>query len=80
MAYSKFLQALAREIAYNEKELDVDNPECPQCGGHMHFFGHDDNKDYELGEGYWECSDCGLHFDETEVWKYTQTFMEKLGL
>lgn len=80
MVYTEFLKALAQEIVYEEKELDVDNPECPECGGTMHFYGHDKNGDWELEEGYWECPNCGLHFDETEVWEYTEALKNELGL
>ena len=31
---------------------DSDCPDCPYCGGTMNFYGHDDNGDFPLGEGY----------------------------
>ncbi len=27
---------------------------------------YDENGDFEYGEGYWECPDCGFKFTESE--------------
>ncbi len=46
---------------------DSDHPDCPHCGSTMDFYGHDDNRDFPFGEGYWECSDCGFKITEAEL-------------
>ena len=50
-----------------EKKGDSDHPECPRCECTMNFYGHDDNGDFPLGEGYWECPDCGFKITENEL-------------
>ena len=46
---------------------DSDCPDCPYCGGTMNFYGHDDNGDFPIGEGYWECPDCGYKVTEKKL-------------
>ena len=61
-----------KELKYATEHLPIyssvnaDHPDCPQCGGTMNFYGHDENGDFEYGEGYWECPDCGFKFTESE--------------
>ncbi len=47
---------------------DTDHPDCPKCGGTMNFYGHDEDGDYDEGEGYWKCSDCDFSVTEEEVY------------
>ena len=44
-----------------------DNPPCPDCGSTMSFYGHDDNGDFPIGEGYWLCPSCGKRIGEDEL-------------
>lgn len=46
---------------------DSDHPNCPQCESTMNFYGHDDSGDFPLGEGYWECCNCGFKVTEDEL-------------
>lgn len=46
---------------------DSDHPACPHCNATMDFFGHDDEGDFPLGEGYWKCSNCGFTFYEKDL-------------
>ena len=61
-----------KELQYATEHLPIyssvnaDHPDCPHCGGTMNFYGHDENGDFEYGEGYWECPDCGFKFTESE--------------
>lgn len=50
-----------------ESDGDSDHPECPNCGSTMNFNGHDDNGDFPIGEGYWECEGCNFKIREDEV-------------
>lgn len=45
---------------------DPDTPDCPKCGARMKFHGHDKNGDFEYGEGYWKCKNCGYQIYEDE--------------
>jgi len=51
----------------NDIVADSDHPDCPKCGARMNFYGHDENGDFPLGEGYWECPDCGFSITENEL-------------
>ena len=33
----------------------------------MDFFGHDENGDFEYGEGYWKCEDCNYMIYEKDL-------------
>lgn len=57
------------EDSYTDRTLDTDHPKCPNCGTKMNFYGHDENGDYPLGEGYWKCGDCGLSVTENDLKK-----------
>ena len=46
---------------------DSDHPDCPRCGNEMDFYGHDDDGDFPLGEGYWKCDRCGFKVSENEL-------------
>ena len=46
---------------------DSDHPDCPRCGSTMDFYGHDDDGDFPLGEGYWECPSCGFKISENQL-------------
>lgn len=50
-----------------ESNGDSDHPECPHCGSTMNFYGRDDNGDFPIGEGYWECESCSFKIREDEV-------------
>lgn len=52
---------------HNGWQVDTDHPICPDCGGTMAFYGHDENGDFEYGEGYWECSSCGYKVSENDL-------------
>ena len=45
---------------------DPDHAKCPHCKQTLSFYGHDDNGDFPLGEGYWECHSCGFKIYEKE--------------
>ena len=51
-------------------ELDTDHPECPECGSIMDFIGHDDNGDFDYGEGHWDCPVCGFSISEEDLDMY----------
>lgn len=42
-----------------------DEPKCPHCPTMMKFHGDADN--LKIGEGYWECPNCGFKYDENEL-------------
>ena len=42
---------------------DSDHPTCPECGATMDFNGGS----LSLGDGYWECPDCGFSFTEDDL-------------
>ncbi|MBR3354580.1 MAG: hypothetical protein IKG47_04390 [Oscillospiraceae bacterium] len=46
---------------------DSDHPECPICGSTMNFHGEAEGFTI-LGEGFWECPDCGKKITENEFW------------
>lgn len=48
-------------------DLNTDHPDCPQCGCTMDFYGHDENGDFPIGEGYWKCNSCGFQISENEL-------------
>lgn len=71
MGLFKFIRDLknAVENPY-DSDINPDHPKCPICGSIMNFFGHDpDNEDidWDYGEGYWECPDCGYKVTEDEL-------------
>lgn len=57
-----------RDMMDNPWDGDSDHPDCPECGCTMNFYGHDDEGDFEIGAGYWECSDCGFTFSESDLY------------
>lgn len=66
---------LARQFDENRNsvtggEYDTDHPTCPECGSTMNFIGHDDDGDFDDGDAYWICDNCGLKVYEDEVFKY----------
>ncbi len=63
--FKKFLKQLAHDVYWNEG--DSDHPTCPSCGHKMKFYGHDENGDFEYGEGYWECKACGYTVSEDDI-------------
>lgn len=65
MNFAKKLKKLV-EFGYQEG-LDSDHPDCPECGGVMDFYGHDEDGDFDYGDGYWECPDCGYSISEDEL-------------
>ena len=64
-SWKKHLQGMLRDPWDNSG--DSDHPNCPSCGVIMNFYGHDDNGDFPLGEGYWECPSCGFNITEDEL-------------
>ena len=46
---------------------DSDHPSCPSCKSTMNFYGHDEDGDFPIGEGYWECPNCGFKITEEEL-------------
>ncbi len=48
-------------------DIDSDHPDCYECQSTMNFYGHDDSGDFPIGEGYWECPNCGFKITESEV-------------
>jgi len=50
-----------------DSDIDSDHPICNICGYRMDFHGHDDNGDFEYGEGYWECNNCGFKITENDL-------------
>ena len=46
---------------------DSEHPSCPCCKNTMEFYGHDENGDFPIGEGYWECHSCGYKITEDEL-------------
>lgn len=55
------------EESWLDNTINTDQRTCPSCGGEMNFHGHDDNGDFPLGEGYWECESCGLKVSESDL-------------
>lgn len=49
---------------------NTDHPNCPNCGAVMNFFGHDEKGDFDYGDGYWECPECGWSFTEDDLENY----------
>ena len=54
-----------RDLLYDAGESD--HPYCPKCDATMNFFGHDENGDFPIGEGHWDCPNCGFTFYEKNV-------------
>lgn len=50
-----------------ESDIDSDHPACPRCECTMDFHGHDDSGDFPIGEGYWECNNCGFKISENDL-------------
>ena len=61
---NSFAKELARKVVNGES--DADSPDCPDCGSTMCFHGGD----LELGDGYWECPDCGYSITEDDLEPY----------
>lgn len=53
--------------AVEDFNLESDHFPCPRCEGQVDFFGHDNNGDFPIGEGYWKCSTCGFKITEDEL-------------
>ena len=62
--YRGFRKELAEEVYMCGENADT--PECPRCGETMQFHGGD----LPLGEGYWDCSNCGFMVKENELYQY----------
>jgi len=54
-----------KEMIYYGGESD--HSDCPRCGTIMNFYGHDENGDFEYGEGHWDCPSCGFTITENEL-------------
>lgn len=63
----KLSNDLYKNTSYSSANIDTDHPRCPECGKKMDFYGHDDDGDFPIGEGYWECSYCGFKIKESEI-------------
>ena len=50
-----------------EYDVDFKQPDCLRCGNTMDFHGHDDLGEFPIGEGYWECPDCGFKVTENDI-------------
>lgn len=48
-------------------DINSDHPQCPHCRNTMDFYGHDDNGDFDFGDGYWECHSCGFKVTENDL-------------
>ena len=64
--FGKFLKDLARDVYEGHSERDTDHPTCPQCGSQMDFYGGD----LPIGDGHWDCENCGYSFTEDEMNEY----------
>ena len=62
--YRGFRKELAVKVYDNEEGADT--PECPRCGETMQFHGGD----LAIGQGYWDCSNCGFKVEENELDQY----------
>ena len=65
MKTKKFIKSLCK--LYNDPLEDSMHPTCPECGAIMDFHGHDDDGDFEIGYGFWKCSECGFTVFEHEL-------------
>lgn len=64
----KWKRKLRHAVDYPwDSDIDSDHPDCPECESEMEFHGHDDSGDFPLGEGYWECGNCGFTISEDDV-------------
>ena len=67
--YRGFRQQLAAAVTWfgNSRGIDdSDAPPCPRCGAIMTFYGGD----LPLGEGHWDCPECGFGVTEEELEPY----------
>lgn len=62
----RFFKRLARDVYYGDTNRDTDHPKCPECGERMTFYGGD----LAIGEGHWDCENCGFTFTESELYEY----------
>ena len=60
---SEFKKALMNDVYWGTG--NPDNPECPECGAKMIFHGSAEN--LPIGEGYWECLNCGFEYGESDL-------------
>lgn len=60
---SKFIKELVNNVYWGTG--NPDEPECPQCGEIMKFHGSAEN--LPIGDGYWECSNCGFKYNESDL-------------
>lgn len=77
--YSKFLMKMV--IALNNYGLsddieDTDHPNCPSCGSTMDFHGEKYGLT-RIGDGRWECSNCGYSFTEDDLRPYYEKYDEE---
>lgn len=47
---------------------DSNHPSCPSCESTMNFRWHDNNGDFPIGKGYWECPTCSFKITEDELY------------
>lgn len=64
--FKNFLKKLASDVYWGDTGRDTDHPKSPQCGKRMTFYGGD----LAIGEGHWDCSNCGYSFTEDEMNAY----------
>ena len=71
--YVGFRKALAQALddALFDDSINTDLQTCPRCGGSMPFHGGT----IAIGEGYWECVNCGFRVVENELNQYYSDYI-----
>ena len=64
----RYYYKLYDEMINGTGDYDTDHPDCPRCSSKMKIHGHDENGDFEIGKGYWECSSCRFKFTEDDIY------------
>ncbi len=66
---NKGFNSYLKDLVLNPRDYseNPDHPACPECSSLMNFYGHDDDGDFALGDGYWECPDCGYQISESDI-------------
>lgn len=59
----KFFKELVYEMEERTGAMNTDHPQCPHCGATMNFTGGD----LPIGEGHWDCDNCGYNFKEDDL-------------
>ena len=68
-AWKKLIKNNMEAESYGEETaFDTDSPPCPDCGGMMIFYGHDENGDFPSREGYWQCPTCRKRITEDDLY------------